>query len=38
MDASRTGAQKIKMTKEQAIELAMSKSLGSAAMSGNIHL
>ena len=38
MDTSRTGSQKAKMTKEQAVQMAMDKSLGSMAMSGNIRL
>ena len=41
VDASRTGAQNVKMTTEQAIQMAMSKSLSSVAMpgkSGNLRI
>ncbi|GJJ73532.1 hypothetical protein EMPS_05890 [Entomortierella parvispora] len=38
MDASRNGAQKIKMTKDQAVQMAIDKSLGSMALCGNIRL
>jgi hypothetical protein len=39
MDASRaTAAANVKMTKEQALELALSKTTGSIAMTGNIRL
>jgi len=41
MDVSRTGAQKVKMTREQALQMAMDKSLGpnaSAMLRGNIRI
>ena len=39
MDASRAAAAaNVKMTKEQALELAMSKTTSSIVMTGNIHL